>query len=150
MTCGPRVVPFIMCAVLLSACAKHAPLPSPEPPMPPAVEEPSPEPPPPPPKPSKPKPPPVAEQPRPAPPSDFTGLSKADVTALLGEAPEQEERNPGQVWIYRAGSCTAELLFLLDIVRNDRFVAEWHIAGTDGTPAAQQRCLQRIGKRYGK
>jgi hypothetical protein len=118
--------------------------------MPPVVEEPVPEPPPPPSPPPRPKPVPPPAPPRAELPSDFTGLSKAEIAALLGEAPEQTERNPGQVWIYRAGACTAEMLFLLDIVRNDRFVAEWHVTGTDGTPAAQQRCLKRIGKRYGK
>ncbi len=144
-----RAILIALCAgLILGACTKKAPLP-PEPlPIPPPMEEPQPEPPPPPPPPSRPKPAPVTP-PRPT-PTEFNGLSKAEVIALLGEAPEQTERNPGHLWIYRAGPCTAELLFLLDVVRNDRFVADWHVTGTDGTPAGQQRCLQRIGKRYGK
>jgi hypothetical protein len=149
MICVLRAALIVLCTgLILGACTKKVPPPAEPLPIPPPVEEPQPEPPPPPPPPPRPKPAPAAP-PRAA-PTEFDGLSKAEVVALLGEAPEQTERNPGQLWIYRAGPCTAELLFLLDVVRNDRFVAEWHVTGTDGTPAGQQRCLQRIGKRYGK
>jgi len=133
----------------LSACASHPPAPeltAPTPP-PPSVEAP--------PLPTL-KPPP----PKSRPPSSETqthidditliGLSRPEVTALLGDPQEQKDSSPGHTWIYRSGSCSAELLFLLDVVRNDDFVVDRRIDGTDGTPKSEQLCLRRIASHHGK
>jgi hypothetical protein len=127
----------------LAACAtKQAPPPLPSPPAPithPAPVE----------KPVKP----LTPPPKPAAPGELappdlvlTGLSRPDVSNLLGEAQEQRDSNPGRLWVYRSGTCTVEILFLLDIMRNDDFVVDHRVSGTDGTPKAEQACLRRIVK----
>jgi hypothetical protein len=128
----------------LTGCAKQVP-PVVEAPLPPPVVEPTPLPPvtkPPPPKPAAPVP--------PAADIELIGMSQPQVAETLGEPAERQDNNPGQTWIYRAGKCTVEVLFLLDVTRNDQFVVDRSITGTEGTPRADQLCLQRIARNRDK
>jgi hypothetical protein len=153
----------IMAIVTLNACAKRLQAPAPAV-IPPVVEpqietpaEPA----------AKPivrvKPKPVAPRPTLAPglpalPETFSGLSKSEVAAILGADYEESERQPGEVWTYRANTCAVEFLFLLDVTRNDRYVADWVVTGPPTPPSgppssasqAQQRCLQKIQAAHGK
>lgn len=147
-----RTTSYVFCvAMILAACTTRAPLPTPLPPEPQTEQHdkrPADRPMPSVPKlPLPPKPPAAATRML---PQSFVGLSKAEVTTILGENREESERQPGQVWAYHAGSCAIELLFLLDVTRNDRFVADWWVTGPDVTPQSQQRCLQRFESRRGK
>ena len=76
----------------------------------------------------------------------LTGLSRPEVTNVLGDPQEQRDSNPGRLWVYRSGACSIEILFLLDIMRNDDFVVDHRVSGTDGSPKAEQACLRRIMK----
>ncbi|TAL02433.1 MAG: hypothetical protein EPO08_07030 [Rhodospirillaceae bacterium] len=133
-------------AVGLGACALQRPAPAPLPPQPspPAMQAPT--------TPSLKPPPPKPRVPPEAHPEDITliGLSRPEVTTALGDPQEQKDSNPGQTWIYRSGSCTVEILFLLDVTRNDDFVVDQRMDGTDGTPHGEQVCLRRIASHHGK
>jgi hypothetical protein len=104
----------------------------------------------------KPKPPAPKSQPDDTPgptfeplPASFVGLSKSDIAAMFGRAQEESERQPAEIWIYRLEPCVAEFVFLLDVTRNDRFVADWKVTG-DASASGQERCLQRMRVRHGK
>jgi len=84
------------------------------------------------------------------PQQDFAGMSQTEVEAALGAAHTQIERHPGQLWVYQSGTCKVELLFLLDVLRNDKFVADWTITGIESTPQNRQRCLRRIERQHAK
>jgi hypothetical protein len=95
--------------------------------------------------------------PKPAPPADtkapditLAGLSRPEVMATLGDPQEQKDSNPGRTWIYHSGTCTVEILFLLDVTRNDEFVVDSRLDGTDGTPRGEQACLKRIASQHAK
>jgi hypothetical protein len=64
----------------------------------------------------------------------------------LGEPQDQRDSNPGRLWTYRTNTCTVEVLFLLDMMRNDDFVVDHRVSGTDGSAKAEQACLRRIVK----
>lgn len=88
--------------------------------------------------------PPAKPAPPEATPVALIGLSRPELTAALGAPTERADRNPGQSWVYRANGCTLEVLFLFDVVRNEMFVIDRKLGGTDGTPRGEQQCLQRI------
>ncbi len=79
-----------------------------------------------------------------APPVDLVGRSRAQVTGLLGEPTARKDLASGQSWTYRAGDCSLEVLFFLDLSRNDFYALQQHVTGGDGTPAGEQRCLEAI------
>ena len=79
----------------------------------------------------------------------LVGLSRKELATTLGEPAERIDRNPGQAWVYRASPCAVEVLFLLDVVRNDLFSIDRKVTGTDGTPRGEQQCLQRIKSAHG-
>jgi hypothetical protein len=90
----------------------------------------------------------------PIPPGESTpivivGLSQGDVLKTLGEPAQRTERNPGQSWVWRTDGCSLEVLFLLDVVRNDLYAIDRKVNGTDGTPMGEQLCLQRIKSGHG-
>lgn len=82
-------------------------------------------------------------------PASFVGLSKSDIAAMFGRAQEESARQPAEIWTYRLGPCVAEFVFLLDVTRNDRFVADWKVTG-EASASGQERCLQRMRVRHGK
>ncbi len=106
-----------------------------------------------PPPPRKPKP--VARRTAPATPAPsnapivLVGLSRQELQTTLGQPAERLDRTPGQAWVYRASPCAVEVLFLLDVVRNDLFSIDRKVTGTDGTPRGEQQCLQRIKAAHG-
>ena len=77
------------------------------------------------------------------------GLSRQEMTSTLGQPAERLDRNPGQAWVYRASPCAVEVLFLLDVVRNELFSIDRKVTGTDGTSRGEQECLQRIKAAHG-
>lgn len=94
----------------------------------------------------------AAPAPIPAPagePIVLIGLSRRELANTLGEPAERVDRNPGQAWVYRETGCAVEVLFLLDVVRNDLFSIDRKVTGTDGTARAEQQCLQRIKSAHG-
>jgi hypothetical protein len=74
----------------------------------------------------------------------IVGLSRPELTKTLGDPAERADRNAGQAWVYHAGGCTLEVLFLFDVVRDDMFVIDRKLTGTDGSVRGEQQCLQHI------
>lgn len=143
----------VAAGVMLAACETLTPSPPPPPPVtvraeaPPAPDIVAPPP-------RKPRPavrrvaPPATPAPSDA-PIVVVGVSRKELTMSLGEPAERIDRNPGQAWVYRASPCAVEVLFLLDVVRNDLFSIDRKVTGTDGTPRGEQQCLQRIKAAHG-
>lgn len=77
-------------------------------------------------------------------PIELVGRSRADVVRLLGEPSTRKELASGQSWTYEADGCSLEVLFFLDLSRNDFYALQQHMAGGDGTPAGTQRCVEQI------
>jgi len=142
------IVVVTVLVLALGACAKRAPVVHTPTATPPPMEAspPTPTPPVKKPPPKKPAAPPVAEGPGVV----LTGLSQPEVVSAFGQPQEQRDSNPGRIWIYRAGACEVEILFLLDVMRNDDFVVDHRVSGTDGTPKSEQACFRRIASRNGK
>jgi hypothetical protein len=130
----------------VGACAPSErtppPLVAPSPPA--AVPAPPPEP-----SPPKPRPPKRVPASDGAPPIVLIGLSRPEVLATLGEPESQTTRGPGQAWVYRAGPCSVEVVFLMDVVRNELYAVDRRLGGTDGSPRAEQQCLRRIRAAHG-
>jgi hypothetical protein len=74
-------------------------------------------------------------------------MSEADVAKLLGTPDHTAVQDPSHVWTYVTSACTLRLTFFLDVNRNAYFALDRTIAGTDGSDASAQGCLQRIAAR---
>jgi hypothetical protein len=82
--------------------------------------------------------------PAPAPDIELIGLSQPQAVELFGTPSEQTERDGGKTWTWRAPRCVVELLFYLDLSRNDYYVLDRRVLGTDGTERAAQACLRKL------
>jgi hypothetical protein len=101
----------------------------------------------------------VVPPPPPPAPSPLTeiklvGLSEDEVQALLGPPAVAADRPPAKVWQYRAGSCSVDVYFYLDVGRNAFYALHYDSPAptSSGTPApatvsahdAADRCLTRV------
>ena len=74
----------------------------------------------------------------------LAGLTRTQTAALLGEPATRTDRNPGEAWLYRAPGCEIEVLFLLDLQRNDYFAVDSRVTAGTNSPDGEQACLHRI------
>jgi hypothetical protein len=100
---------------------------------------------------AQPSPPPRKPHAPPAPtPIVLTGLTRTETASMLGEPAARTERNPGETWVYRAPGCEVEVLFLLDLQRNDYFAVDSHVTAGGASPEGEQTCLHRIKRDHDK
>jgi hypothetical protein len=80
----------------------------------------------------------------PAPDIELIGLSRPEAVAVLGTPSDQAERDGGKTWTWRAPRCVVELRFYLDLSRNDYYVLDRRVSGTDGSEREAQQCLRKL------
>jgi len=75
---------------------------------------------------------------------ELIGLSQPQAVELFGMPSEQTDRDGGKTWTWRAPRCAVELLFYLDLSRNDYYVLDHRVLGTDGSERQAQACLRKL------
>src|SRR5882724_7833431 len=75
---------------------------------------------------------------------ELIGLSQPQAVELFGTPSEQTDRDGGKSWTWRAPRCAVELLFYLDLSRNDYYVLDRRVFGTDGSEREAQLCLRKL------
>jgi hypothetical protein len=98
--------------------------------------------------------PPAAPRPAPQPLPDvkLVGLSQPETETLLGPPTAASDRPPAKVWEYRAGDCTLDVYFYLDVGRNAFYALHYDsptlnssgAPATASVPDAADRCLRRV------
>lgn len=72
------------------------------------------------------------------------GLDQGQASRLIGTPTSIYEQPPAIVWEYRGTSCALTLNFYLEVQQKAYRVLNLRVAGTDGTPPAEQACLDGI------
>lgn len=80
----------------------------------------------------------------PAPPPTLVGMSREDVTELLGPPMFRRRETPAEIWQYRAQTCTLDLFLYKDGKSESYKVAHVEARGKNGAKVGPSDCLGRF------
>jgi hypothetical protein len=95
-------------------------------------------------KPPVPAPPPRPSRAEPVSPKRLVGLTRDQVTQLIGQPNAVNDNPPATVWVYRTEGCTLDVMFYMDIGTRTFRALAYEVKPNGPNHLAEPECLGRI------
>jgi hypothetical protein len=77
-------------------------------------------------------------------PDELKSKAEAEVATLLGRPVTTRREGTGTIWTYRAGTCSLDVYFFLDVADNQRRALSYEILPEGADDAAIQSCYKAL------